>query len=430
MRPYRIAALVIGLAMAAAVAALMGGVGSAADSQWALLGSQVPGSVDRPVWSIAASPAHPAVLLEATQGRGVLRSIDGGSTWASVITSGDAAWVVRFDPQQAGLAYAGTQTEGLWRSADVGKTWSRVLSAPDPDLRAIDMAPGLVLVGTAHGAFSSTDGGVTWQSLGLQNLDVSAVAIVASGTTNTLFAGADNGTSGGYLLTASGTTGSWAIVHGGFPGDATVAALAAGPAPAGSTGHSIFAGTSQGLYRSDDTGATWSQVAGLPQSDVNLVAVNPASGDQVYAASDGDQGQGGVFRSLDHGATWSPLATAGLPKRPRVTALALQAGSAMQVLAATWNPTSSEVGLYRVADPSAAVAGSPAALPSSTARATSRPTAQPRASSPTERGGSGLELGAAWRNVGIGAVLIALLCAVFVFRRWRMRREDLQTYRR
>jgi len=106
VRPYRIAALVIGLAMAAAVAALMGGVGSAADSQWALLGSQVPGSVDRPVWSIAVSPAHPAVLLEATQGRGVLRSVDGGSTWASVITSFDAAWVVRFDPQQAGLAYA------------------------------------------------------------------------------------------------------------------------------------------------------------------------------------------------------------------------------------------------------------------------------------------------------------------------------------
>lgn len=417
--------------MAAAVAVLTSAAGSAADSQWALLGSQVPGTVDRPVWSIGVSPAHPAILLEATQGRGVLRSTDGGLSWTPVLTAGDAAWTVRFDPRQAGVAYAGTQTEGFWRSADDGKTWTRADAGLDPDVRTIDVAPGVVLVGTAHGVFASRDAGSTWRALGLQGLDVATVAIVQDGTATTLFAGADNGTSGGYLLTAGGLGGTWAIVHGGFPADATVAALAAGPAPAGSSGHSIFAGTSQGLYRSDDTGATWAQVAGLPQSDVNAVAVNPASGDQVYVGSDGDQGQGGVFRSLDHGGTWSPIAAGGLPRRPRVTALSLQPGTALEVLADTWNPTTNEVGLYRIADPSATVVGSVAPAPTATARATARPTPQPRASSPAVRsGGGGIELGNAWRNVGIGALLLAALAAFFGFRRWRMRREDLQTYRR
>src|SRR5712692_325505 len=58
---------------------------SAADTRWISTGAQQPGTPDRPVWSIAISPAHPSVLLAATQGRGVLRSTDSGATWSSAI---------------------------------------------------------------------------------------------------------------------------------------------------------------------------------------------------------------------------------------------------------------------------------------------------------------------------------------------------------
>ena len=91
---------------------------SAADTRWTSTGAQQPGSADRPVWSIAVSPAHPAVLLAATQGRGVLRSADSGTTWSSVIAGIEDAWVVRLDPLQPATAYAGTQIAGLYKSVD------------------------------------------------------------------------------------------------------------------------------------------------------------------------------------------------------------------------------------------------------------------------------------------------------------------------
>src|SRR5438067_10978430 len=98
-------------------------VATAADTSWTSTGAQQPGTPDRPVWSIAVSAAHPAVLLAATQGRGVLRSTDSGATWTSAITGIDSAWAVRFDPLQPATAYAGTQTAGFYKSVDEGKTW-------------------------------------------------------------------------------------------------------------------------------------------------------------------------------------------------------------------------------------------------------------------------------------------------------------------
>ena len=85
----------------------------AADARWVATGAQAPGQADKPVWSVAVSRAHPALLLAATQGRGILRSADAGSTWVSVTPAVDAAWVVRFDPTQPTVASAGTQTDGF-----------------------------------------------------------------------------------------------------------------------------------------------------------------------------------------------------------------------------------------------------------------------------------------------------------------------------
>src|SRR5438067_9389797 len=151
-----------------------------------------------------------------------------------------------------------------------------------------------------------------------------AVAYLPSATSSTVYAGADNGTAGsGFLLKSEGLGGSWAVVKGSFPGDAVVASLAVASAPSGGTDPPLLAGTSQGLFRSDDRGAIWSPLAGLPTTDCNIALFNPANPDQIYAGSDADQGNGGVFRSLERGARWT-IFGAGLPIKSPITALPRQ----------------------------------------------------------------------------------------------------------
>jgi hypothetical protein len=400
---------------------------AAADTRWSLAGTQEPGSSDRPVWSIAVSPTHPAVLLEATQGHGVLRSTDSGATWTSVISLVQNAWSIRFDPQQAGTVYAGTQSDGFYKSTDEGKTWaasSQGLSSMD--VRSIDANNGLIVAGTAQGVFYSNDAAASWHSLGLSGLSIAAVGLLPKANGMTIFAGADNGSSplGGYLLKTEDLSGSWAAVKGSFPGDAIVASLAVASGPSGGTDPPVLAGTSEGLFRSDDRGTTWAAIGGLPTSDFNVAFFNPANPDQIYAGSDADQGNGGVFRSLDRGASWSPLG-AGLPSRPRVTALTLQPLNPAEVVASTWNPTDGAVGLYRIADTAASIAGaSPTATAAATARASATAHATIPAPAPVRRSSGSI----AYQPYAAAAAVLLALIAVIVLRRWRIRREDRRTY--
>src|SRR5256885_9100934 len=168
---------------------------SGADTRCTSAGAQQPGTPNRPCWSLAAAPAHPSILLMATQGRGVLRSTDSGATWTRVIAGVDGAWVVRFDPQQPATAYAGTQTAGLYKSIDEGKTWTaQSQGLNNLDVRAIDLASGLIVAGTAQGVYYSNDAAGTWQSLGLDTLSIAAVAVLARTNAFTLLAGADHRT--------------------------------------------------------------------------------------------------------------------------------------------------------------------------------------------------------------------------------------------
>lgn len=399
---------------------------AAADASWTSTGAQQPGTPDRPVWSIAVAPAHPAVLLAATQGRGVLRSTDSGATWTSVIAGIDGAWVVRFDPQQPATAYAGTQTGGLFKSIDEGKTWiSQNQGLNNTDVRSIALSSGLLLAGTAQGVYYSSDGAASWQSLGLETLSIAAVAVLPKAGGSTLFAGADNGTVGsGFLLKSEGLGGSWAVVKGNFPSDAIVASLAVASGPSGGTDPPVLAGSSQGLFRSDDRGVTWSPLAGLPTTDFNIALFNPANPDQIYAGSDGDQGNGGVFRSLDRGASWSTLG-AGLPVKPRITTLALQPLNPAQVVAAAWNPTSGAAGTYRIADPAATIAGVTAsAAPSASSRPVSTPHAGTAAPAPIRRSS-----GTPAYTYAVAVAALLALGAVILARRWRIRREDQNSFR-
>ncbi len=386
---------------------------AAADVHWTPAGVQQLGDADRAVWSIDSAPGHPNILLVATSGHGVLRSVDRGATWRAAIPKVDA-WLVRFDPDHAGVAYAGMAGAGLFKSVDGGVTWTPSNQGlTDLDVRAIALNRDLLVAGTSHGVFSSGDAAATWQSLGLADLNIDAVAILPTAKGLTLLAGADNGvsTGGSYLFRSQDLSASWSSIH--LPGDpGIVASVSVGGLPASASDRPVVVGTAGGLFRSDDGATTWTQVGGLPETDFNLAIFNPANPEQLYVASDGDLGAGGVFRSLDRGSTWSPVGF-GLPAHPRVTALALQPAAPLTVFAATWNPTTLQVGLYHIPDPDA-TSGSTQVAPKPNSAAANPPAASAPARSAATPGATPTVSLAARLAIAAGAVMLVLIAVAVV----------------
>jgi hypothetical protein len=95
---------------------------------------------------------------------------------------------------------------------------------------------------------------------------------------------------------------NWTNQNSGLAGN--VSTLAVAP----SAPNTIYAATSNGFYRSNDSGTSWTKVqtTGLNSfSFTNALAVDPSNSSIVYA------GQFGLFKSTDGGSNWTSVNTGG-----------------------------------------------------------------------------------------------------------------------
>ncbi len=119
--------------------------------------------------SFAQDPTTPKVIYVGTHNRGILKTSDGGVTWAQVLGIGNAdvhaLAVDSFNPAQPKRWYAWIVDKGLFRSLGVLDEWKRQDDGPaNPDVRTLQSANiptgmgGIWLyAGTADGLFRSPD---------------------------------------------------------------------------------------------------------------------------------------------------------------------------------------------------------------------------------------------------------------------------------
>jgi photosystem II stability/assembly factor-like uncharacterized protein len=149
------------------------------------------------VSAFAIDPATPRTLY-AGSGR-LLKSIDGGDTWRVADTDpafADGVSALAIDPSVTSTIYAGLVGCGffdcggvVFKSTDGGSTWNRTGLSHTADALAIDpQVPGTIYAGATDcsfgrgggcsgGVFKSTDGGVSWDSTGLDVLHAQTLAI-------------------------------------------------------------------------------------------------------------------------------------------------------------------------------------------------------------------------------------------------------------
>ncbi len=124
----------------------------------------------------------------------------------------------------------------------------------------------------------------------------------------------------------------WRPLTRGLPADPEVRAIAVHPDDPGI----VFAGTQDGVYRSDDAGDTWASLdLPGPHRTVWSIAFDPHTPETMFVGVEGFA----VWRTRDGGAAWQRLdvpTPAGLPEMPfptRVTRIAVDPGDADRVYA-------------------------------------------------------------------------------------------------
>src|SRR6185295_3393452 len=72
----------------------------------------------------------------------------------------------------------------------------------------------------------------------------------------------------------------------------------------------IYAGTAQGVFKSDDGGASWRAAnSGMPAERVQTIAIDPTATETLYAGTLTPNGveSVGIFKSTDGGASWTAV---------------------------------------------------------------------------------------------------------------------------
>lgn len=123
------------------------------------------------IWGLSLDRNSPVGnrTLFVTAGGEVYRSTDDGYTW-SLVFSGGRARITAVDRFDGNLVYAGGDG-GFWHSTDGGETWDQV-GLPEMrgvyDIEVDPSNPGRVYVacyGNGLGVYRSRDGGESWENL-------------------------------------------------------------------------------------------------------------------------------------------------------------------------------------------------------------------------------------------------------------------------
>ncbi len=249
-------------------------------------------------------------------------------------------------PEYPLTVYVGSATGGVWRSRDGGIRFEPIFDDYTMSIGAIRVDPSnpdIVWVGTGEtwtrnsvsvgtGVYRTTDGGDSWQHMGLADSERIARIAVNPLDGNTVFVCAT-----GHLWNANEERGVFRTTDGGETWEKVLyidentgcSDLSIDPhAP-----NVIFAGMwefrrwpysfesggpGSGLYRSIDGGATWEELTeGLPEGEKGriAVAVSPPQPSRVYALVEAENTA--LYRSDDMGATWEEMnASMNIKMRP------------------------------------------------------------------------------------------------------------------
>lgn len=256
------------------------------------------------------------------------------------LTSGRIA-DIDIHPNDENIWYVAVGSGGVWKTTNAGTSWNPVFddqSSYSIGSVTIDSNnPNTIWVGTGEnvggrhvgygdGVYKSTDGGNSWQNMGLTNSEHISRVIVHPDNSDIIWVAAQ-----GPLWDSGGDRGLYKSTDGGESWDKVLGddewvgvtdivmdprnpdRLYAATWQRHRTAAAYMGGgPGSGIHKSTDGGDSWKELeSGLPDSNMGKIglAISPQKPDIVYAAITLDRRTGGVFKSEDRGASWEKMSS-------------------------------------------------------------------------------------------------------------------------
>jgi photosystem II stability/assembly factor-like uncharacterized protein len=298
------------------------------------------------VRDVAVDPGNPDVLYAGTSAAGLFKSIDGGQSWFPANNGIDSPSIesVIVSPANSSIVLACGQ--GIFRSENGGAFWKKISDAGCYISKTIKFDlqnPNRVYM-AGGGVYRSLDAGKTWTSISGTKLSYSIALALDGHHPGTLYAiegPTDNSEERLWKTENDGNT--WTELTNGVP-----SALARTVEIDPSNPNIVWMGTEygvggsplSGIYKSENAGATWTQVVAVPGYYYNIVFnrgnsnyIYVSTNSAIYTTSDGGQnwlpvnapdasyidtdptnpaiiygvGYHGIFKTEDSGANWTPI---------------------------------------------------------------------------------------------------------------------------
>ncbi len=233
-------------------------------------------------------------LLAAMERIGIHTSTDGGAQWSQSNVGIPLSSMYVKDLFTDGTnIYAVIPSVGIYRSVDGGDSWSIHGSGINGIfLSKVTSIGNDLYVGSIGKVYKYNTGNNTWSNFGTGLSSEIINDLISDGTY--LYAQTTSTSSGNtsiYKIDPLNST-NWIASTSGIPNSSIQTMLY--------NNGIIFAGTNQGLYRSNDNGTNWiSSSGGMYNASCNtLYSIN---GNEILAGSSG----GNIFKSTDNGICWA-----------------------------------------------------------------------------------------------------------------------------
>jgi photosystem II stability/assembly factor-like uncharacterized protein len=246
----------------------------------------------------AVVESNPDIIYVATASGGIWKTVNNGTTWEPIFDNQEVSSIgdVAVAPSNPEIVWAGTGEannrqssswgNGIYKSIDGGKTWTNMglkdshhigaiaIDPNNPDVVYVAAAGHLWGANKERGLYKTTDGGKTWINTKFINEDTGFIDLALDPEDpKTLYA----------------------------------AAYQRRRTPFGFQGGGPYGG----LYKTSDSGATWTKLTnGLPSDVAGRIGIDIYRKDPriVYITLEHPK-ESGVYRSEDKGATWKKMST-------------------------------------------------------------------------------------------------------------------------